>query len=454
MNQPGRIVVLGAGPCGLGASHRLRELGYDDFVICERDTHAGGLASSVMDESGFVWDYGCHVLYSRSAYFNAVMNKVLAGEWIEQPRDAQVWMHGRFVPYPLQYNVHRLPEEIRRECVLGLARAATRSPPAEEANFRDWIVNAFGVGIASHFMLPYNQKVWAHPLETMDVAWIAERVPRPDLARVLANLLDGKDDDAWGPNARFRYPREGGTGAIWRRVADSIGHHRIKFGRTATGIDPHARRVSFSDGTEERYDSLISTMPIDRLVDLAGLDDLKPAACQLSSSDVHVVGLGIEGALPDQLVDRKWIYFPGADLPFYRATVLSNFAQSNAPAGHWSLLAEVAHSVHRPIDETSVVEQVLAGFLREGIIPDSSRIVSRFHHIASPGYPTPTLARNTALAALHPALEALGIHSRGRFGAWRYEIANQDHSFLQGAELAGRLVLAKRSRLLRREDGS
>jgi hypothetical protein len=27
-----------------------------------------------------------------------------------------------------------------------------------------------------------------------------------------------------------------------------------------------------------------------------------------------------------------------------------------------------------------------------------------------------------------------------RFGAWRYEIANRDHCFLQGAELAGRLT--------------
>ena len=435
--------MLGAGPCGLGVAYRLRELGYENLAVFEREIHAGGLAASVEDEQGFVWDYGCHVLYSRSAYFNQVMDSVLPRGWIEQPRDAQVWMDQRFIPYPLQYNVHRLPEDMRRDCVLGLARAATRLPRAAEDNFRDWIVNAFGDGIASHFMLPYNQKVWAHALEDMDVAWIAERVPRPDLTRVLTNLLNAKDDDAWGPNARFRYPKEGGTGAIWRSVADIVGADRINFGRAANRIDPHRRRISFADGSHEQYDTLISTLPLDRLVDLAGLDELQPAAGGLSSSIVHIVGLGMEGELPELLRDRKWIYFPDLSLPFYRVTVLSNFADSNAPAGHWSLLAEAAHSSHRPLDEARIVECVVDGFQREGIIPSSARIVSRFHHIAAPGYPTPTLARNRMLAVLQPALEALGIYSRGRFGTWRYEIANQDHSFLQGAELAGRLLLGE-----------
>jgi protoporphyrinogen oxidase len=439
VSQSGRIVIVGAGPCGLGAAYRLRELGHDNFAVFEAAAQAGGLASSVRDELGFVWDYGCHVLYSRSDYFNAVMDKVL-DEWILQPRDAQVWMKGGFVPYPLQYNLHRLPKDVRRECVLGLAHAATRAQPPSKANFRDWIIGAFGEGIAEHFMLPYNEKIWAHPLESMDVNWIAERVPRPELTRVLANLLDESDDRDWGPNAKFRYPKQGGTGAIWERLAAHVGSQHFNFGRTATAIDTASRRIQFDDGHEERYDSLISTIPINRLVSLAGLDDLVSVAGALLSSNVHVVGLGIEGELPSALADRKWVYFPESSVPFYRATILSNFAPSNCPAGHWSLLTESAESAHRPIDVTSHVDDVIAAFQREKIIPPGSRIVSRFQHVAAPGYPTPTLERDRALAALHPALETLGIYSRGRFGAWRYEIANQDHCFLQGAELASRLV--------------
>jgi protoporphyrinogen oxidase len=349
-------------------------------------------------------------------------------------------MNRRFVPYPLQYNVHRLPPDQRRACVLGLAQAATQSEPAREENFRDWIVGAFGDGIAAHFMLPYNQKVWAHPLESMGVSWIAERVPRPDLKRVLANLLDEKDDDAWGPNARFRYPMEGGTGAIWRSIAETVGADRIDFGRTVSSIDADGRQLLFEDGTREAFDTLISTLPVDRLIRLAGLEELRPASESLSSSTVHVVGIGIAGALPELLRDRKWIYFADPDLPFYRVTVLSNFAPSNAPPGHWSLLAEIAHSRHRPLPDGDIVQHAIDAFRAEGLLPQDAPVASRFHYVAAPGYPTPTLARNGILAEIHPALEKLGIYSRGRFGAWRYEIANQDHVFLQGAELVGRLL--------------
>jgi len=39
-----------------------------------------------------------------------------------------------------------------------------------------------------------------------------------------------------------------------------------------------------------------------------------------------------------------------------------------------------------------------------------------------------------------PRLESLGVYSRGRFGAWRYEVSNQDHSLMQGVEWVDRLL--------------
>jgi protoporphyrinogen oxidase len=222
-------------------------------------------------------------------------------------------------------------------------------------------VHSFGDGIACYFMVPYNEKIWAIPLDRMSHSWISERVPRPDLARILANLRACRDDDTWGPNARFHYPRAGGIGAIWQRVAQRIicsGQLRLR--HEATRIDTKRRRVGFADGSSADYDVLVSTLPLDRLVDMAGLDGLREPAAELASSTVHAVGIGLAGETPAHLRDRRWIYYPEAAVPFYRASVPSNFSPTNAPHGHWSILAEVSESAHRPIDQGRLTETVIA----------------------------------------------------------------------------------------------
>lgn len=431
----GRVLILGAGPCGLGAAQRLVERGHRDVAVFDRAGAVGGLATSETDAHGFTWDLGGHVLFSRIAHFNQAMDR-LPLAWITQPRDAQIWIAGRLVPFPLQYNLHRLPPDMARECLAGLETAPGFG--AGTANFADWMEAGFGPGLTRIFMRPYNEKVWAGPAARMSVNWVGERVAAPDYARALSNFEAGRDDAGWGPNATFRYPVGGGTGAIWRALAAPL--RNVTLGREAIAIDAKARRVSFADGGSEPYDRLVSTLPLPALVAMAKLDHLAAAAANLESTIVHAVGIGIAGQPADALRARRWIYFPESEYPFYRVSVLSNYAPDIAPAGHWSLLTETAESPHRPLDRATLVARVEQALRHAGLLAADDRVVSRWHRVIAPGYPVPTLGRDAALATLLPALDALGIHSRGRFGAWCYEISNQDHSFMQGVELADRLL--------------
>ncbi|MCL4509157.1 MAG: NAD(P)-binding protein, partial [Chloroflexi bacterium] len=194
----GHIVILGAGPTGLGAAYRLAELGYPHWDIYEKSDHVGGLASSYHDPHGFIWDHGGHVMFSHYRYFDDLVERMLRGDYDQHMREAWIWIQGRFVPYPFQNNIHRLPPDSFLDCILGIVEAQRRSLP--RANFEQWIRAIFGDGIARHFMLPYNFKVWAHPLESMDTQWQGDRVPSVDLRRILQNLLDDRDDVSWGPN--------------------------------------------------------------------------------------------------------------------------------------------------------------------------------------------------------------------------------------------------------------
>ena len=65
-----RIVILGAGPMGLGAAYRLQQLGHQDFVIYDQNDFVGGLAASFVDDAGFTWDIGGHVIFSHYPFFD------------------------------------------------------------------------------------------------------------------------------------------------------------------------------------------------------------------------------------------------------------------------------------------------------------------------------------------------------------------------------------------------
>jgi protoporphyrinogen oxidase len=436
------VLILGAGPTGLGAAYRLAELGHQDWEIFERAPHVGGLASSYRDPHGFIWDHGGHVMFSHYSYFDDLVEKMLQGDYDQHMREAWVWIHGRFVPYPFQNNIHRLPPEAFVDCFMGIIEAQKTRLPRQ--NFAEWITAIFGAGIARHFMEPYNFKVWAHPLEMMDTRWQGDRVPNVDARRILENLVHDRDDVSWGPNNTFKFPLLG-TGMLYERMADAL-PKAVRLGKESVRIDTAAKEVTFSDGTSTSYDRLVTTMPLTELVKC--IDDCPPSVRDATADLHHTEGLFIGIGVAEECPSTKcWMYFPGSDSPFYRVTYLSNYSPKMTPgAGHFSLLAEVSSSPYKREDPTDVVDRTIQGMLAcELLTPEQaeSKIVSRQLMRVPYSYPVPTVGRDTALAAIQPWLMEHDIYSRGRFGAWRYEIGNTDHSVMMGVEVADKLLTGK-----------
>jgi hypothetical protein len=86
------------------------------------------------------------------------------------------------------------------------------------------------------------------------------------------------------------------------------------------------------------------------------------------------------------------------------------------------------------------MESVIQGALNTGLIASREEIISTWSYHAPYGYPTPGLYRDEALAEIIPFFEQFNVYSRGRFGMWKYEVSNQDHSFMQGVEIVERLL--------------
>ncbi|KAI0300678.1 hypothetical protein B0F90DRAFT_1722333 [Multifurca ochricompacta] len=477
-----KILIIGAGPTGLGAAKRIDDLHKQgltsaSYLLLEKMEEPGGLASTDTTPEGFLFDVGGHVIFSHYSYFDQALEQALPkdADWFTHPRVSYVRSHNTWVAYPYQNNIFQLPPEAQVKAINGLVDAYAQSIVVQQkpTNFDEWIIRHMGSGIADMFMRPYNYKVWGIPTPLMQCNWLGERVAAPDLKSVISNLIRKKEAGNWGPNATFKFPAHGGTHGVWKAVVKTLPQDKIKLGTAVTRIDPADKIAYCSDGSEIKYEKCISTMGVDRLVDIlptnsnakATPETVRNAAKGLVYSTTHVIGIGLRGEACPEVANMCWMYFPEDNTPFYRATVFSNYSSNLCPqkgtklktlrqadgnnthyteareGPYWSLMLEVCESAHKPVNRSTMVEEAIQGCVNTGLIKASDDIVSTYHRNFDHGYPTPTLNRDSCIAVVLPYLQKnLDIWSRGRFGAWKYEVANQDHSFMQGVEAVDNIL--------------
>jgi len=126
---------------------------------------------------------GGHVIFSHYHYFDALLDKVNP-DWCERQRVCYIWQKARFIPYPYQNNIHRLPPQDFQKCMDGLTELEAHKKQQQQQdqqqqqhssssnvslqeqtrprNFLEWLQNGFGQGILDLFMVPYNRKVWGY----------------------------------------------------------------------------------------------------------------------------------------------------------------------------------------------------------------------------------------------------------------------------------------------------
>ncbi|KAJ2897813.1 Ferredoxin--NADP reductase [Zalerion maritima] len=436
------VLVIGAGPTGLGAAKRLNHINGPSWLIVDSNEKAGGLASTDVTPEGFLYDVGGHVIFSHYKYFDDCLDEALPEkeDWYSHQRISYVRYKGLWVPYPFQNNISMLPKEDQVKCIDGIIDAAmeARVSNAKPKDFDEWILRMMGSGVADMFMRPYNYKVWAVPTTKMQCAWLGERVAAPDVKLVTRNVILNKAAGNWGPNATFRFPARDGTGGIWIAVANTLPEEKKIFGEKGevVKVDAEAKNVTFKDGSTVGYGKLINTMAVDHLVEKMGNDELIKLSKGLYYSSTHVIGIGIRGARPDRIGDKCWLYFPEDNCPFYRATIFSNYSPYNQPKAdvklhtmylangdepsipepmegpYWSIMLEVSESTMKPVDTENLLKDCIQGLINTEMIKPEDEIVSTYHRCFDHGYPTPSLEREGVLKELLPKLQERDIYSR------------------------------------------
>src|SRR5690606_2730493 len=134
--------------------------------------------------------------------------------------------------------------------------------------------------------------------------------------------------------------------------------------------------VTTASGQVYSYTSLITSLPLTLLLKLADSPLAATAQKNLRFSTVHIVGLGLHGQPAEKLRTKCWMYFPEKNIPFFRATVFSNYARKNVPVPgkQWSLMCEITDTGQSFPDAQALLKQVIQGALEARLIESSEDV--------------------------------------------------------------------------------
>ncbi len=418
------VVILGAGLTGLSAARHLGE----GYRIFDRALVPGGHAVTI-EEQGYRFDRTGHLLHLRDADMRRFVTELLGGELLQIERRSRVFSHGVYTRYPFQANTWGLPPAIALECVAGFVRAHFAERRQAPENFEQFILQEFGEGIAKHFMVPYNEKLWGVPVREITSAWCARFVPLPKLDDVLAGAV-GMNDRELGYNANFLYPPRG-----IGELSSALGLLVAEQGSLSLGAEPKAvdwkrRRVEFAAETVP-YERLISSIPLKRLTELLvdAPAEVARAGRKLRCTDLYYLDVALDRPAGK---DLHWAYVPEAKYPFYRVGAYTNFSAKLAPDGRGSLYVEL--SSREPPQMDTLMPAVTGGLCEMGLI-DSAKDIGfvRLRHIDW-AYVVFDHHYADAMKTLEAFLAENRILSTGRYGGWTY--SSMEDALLDGRNAA------------------
>jgi len=401
-----RHLIVGAGISGLATAAALSDR--DDYLLVEADDEIGGYCKTV-HRAGFTWDYSGHFFHFKHPDIEGWLRARMPGQEIRTvAKRSFISYAGRMIDFPFQKNIHQLPLDEFVECLhdLFFARNGTGAQPTppEHASFQAMLYARYGRAIAEKFLIPYNEKLYACDLGTLDQHAMGRFFPHADLPDVIRNM---RTPDNRSYNSTFTYPR-GGAIEYVKALASAVRPDRIACGEALVEIDVTAR-IARTSRRELRFERLVSSAPFPALARAAKLDH---DASVFTWNKVLVLNLGF---------DRKgargvhWVYYPNRDRVFYRIGYYDNIFDTD----RLSLYVEIGLPSDALVDADALRTRVLDDLRTEGVISDH-QLVAHHSVVMNPAYVHITRASMAEHERLAATLRNHGVHSIGRYGGWTY----------------------------------
>jgi len=429
-----RVAILGSGMAGFGAAYRLHQEGVPSITY-DKNTYHGGHTASFKHETGFIFDEGPHVSFTKHERLQRLFAESVDEKYEVIHATPNNYWKGHWIKHPAICNLYGLPTDLVVSSLRDFIEAQNKQRESEQSSFdtyADWLIASYGKTFAETFPMEYGLKYHTTTADNMSTAWLGPRLYRAKLEEALLGALSPET-----PHVHYveyvRYPSYNGFVSYLSLLPKQT---ELRLGHQLVRINPKTQELHFADGKVANYDAVVSSIPLTELIPMivGAPPDVVEAAQKLACSSCVMVNLGINRT---DLSEGQWTYFYDGDICFTRLSFPHMFSPHTCPPGCGSIQAEVYYSdKYRPLKGSpqDYVAPVMADLKRVGVLREEDKILHTSVHVSRFAQVIFDLERADALAKVHGYLDDVGIAYCGRYGDWLYIWT--DESFISGENAA------------------
>ncbi len=430
-----KLAILGGGLSAISLAYYLQKNEKIERIdILEKEDKVGGLCRTYLS-NGIEYDVGPHIIFSRDQEILNLMNGLLGDNNERHRRSNRILHKKRFVQYPFENDLSKLPKEDIDYCV----NAFLHNPYNEyiPENMLQFFLKTFGEGITNVYLRPYNEKIWKFDPAFMSTQMV-ERIPKPPKEDILKSA-EGKTIDGYLHQLYFTYPKKGGTEAIISAFISKFDE------KVRINVNSEVKRVSKSQtgykvltsNEETEYDRIVSTIPVNEFCDLYEGSHKQQIIKSASALRYNSIAICIVNVKKDYAGDNYAFMIADKNVRFHRISKLDFMGNRYHLPDSTTYMAEITYRKNDLNDlstDDELIQEVIKGLETIGFIDESKDVnfatIKRFKY----AYVIYDLMHKTNMAVIKNYFKKEGIYLNGRFGSFEY--LNMDAVIRQSEKLS------------------
>lgn len=351
------VVILGAGPAGLGAAYYLSRRGYEVCVI-DRAHYLGGASASFRIKE-YIVDYGPHAFHIKKGEVVKLVTDLLGDKFNKVKRNSRLILDGKNLQYPLNIKeaLMKISPLLSLRILIDYLGIRFKNIFYDKKNrtFQDWGVTAFGNTLYRLAFGSYTEKMWGVSGANLSCKLAQQKLLKLDLLKIILKILGLTDTTFEGGITDYYdlYPCFG-IGTVFEKIQEKITEcpiNKIFLDAKITSINAEKgslKCIDFEHRGEKitkEFDYLISTIPLKYLCEyisvLGNNAGLKDISRQLKYRDIRIIYIVLD---KDYFSNAHWIYLLDPHFKFNRLSEQKNLNKESSPPGKTVISLDIACS--------------------------------------------------------------------------------------------------------------